>query len=206
MFDYMTVNTVYFLRNAKSMVISFQSSWLAWKYLSASLFIITGNFGLSKFLQFVGKSGIIDGINFICGTKSHLSFKLYLSIYLQLFEWNLYMYFLPSANEVCKGYAFTRVCHSVQGVSRPIPRGEVEGSGQEGPPGHTRGGDWGLAGEVSRPIPRGRLRGLAWGGCIPPCTEADSAPSPADGYCCGRLLDTFLSSWSINLRIFSFLL
>ena len=48
--------------------------------------------------------------------------------------------FLPPANEVCEGYVFTRVCHSVRGgvsqhalqVSRPTPKGEVEGSGRGG--------------------------------------------------------------------------
>ena len=43
--------------------------------------------------------------------------------------------FLPSANEVCEGYVFTGVCHSVHrggGVSRTIPRREVEGSGHGG--------------------------------------------------------------------------
>ena len=65
--------------------------------------------------------------------------------------------FLPSANEVCEGYVFTPVCHSVhsrvggvvsQHASRPTPKGEVEGSGQ---------------GESSGPNPGGRLRGLAGG-------------------------------------------
>ena len=79
------------------------------------------------------------------------------------------------------------------GVSRPIPRGEVEASGWRGLPGpYSRGkversglgGSgpspgvrlMGLAGGVSRPIPKGGLRVWA-GGCIPPCTEADSSPS-----------------------------
>ena len=32
------------------------------------------------------------------------------------------------ANEVCEGYVFTCVCHSVHGgVSRPIPRGRLRG-------------------------------------------------------------------------------
>ena len=46
-------------------------------------------------------------------------------------------------------------------VSRPTPKGELEGSGQRG--------EW-----IFRPTPRG---------CIPACNEADSPP--ADGYCCG---------------------
>ena len=58
---------------------------------------------------------------------------------------------LPPANEVCAGYVFTRVCHSVhRGGSRP--RLEVKGSGQ----------GWGVC--VCRPSP---------GGCMPACTEAD---------------------------------
>ena len=81
--------------------------------------------------------------------------------------------FLPSANEVCKGYVFTRVCHSVQGggdVSWPIPRGEVERYGQGGLQAHTQGGGWGvLAGGSPDPYLGGRLRGLAKGffGSIP---------------------------------------
>ena len=52
-----------------------------------------------------------------------------------------------------------------RGVSRPTPKGELEGSGQRGLQAHTQGGlqahTWG----VSRPTPRG---------CIPACTQADS--------------------------------
>ena len=49
---------------------------------------------------------------------------------------------LPPANEVCEGYVFTRVCHSVhRGVSRPRPRVEVGGGSGwgEGVQAHTRG-------------------------------------------------------------------
>ena len=70
-------------------------------------------------------------------------------------------------------------------VSRPTPKGEVEGSGPGGSSGpHPEGGclqahTWGGSpgphlGGVSRPTP---------GGVIPSCTEADTPP--ADGYCCG---------------------
>ena len=49
--------------------------------------------------------------------------------------------FLPPANEVCEGYVFTPVCQSFRpqgaGVSRPTPRGEVEGSGWGGLQAHT---------------------------------------------------------------------
>ena len=44
--------------------------------------------------------------------------------------WTLTLVLLPSVNEVCEGYVFTPICHSVyRGVSRPTPRGEVGGSG-----------------------------------------------------------------------------
>ena len=78
-------------------------------------------------------------------------------------------------------YVFTRFCHSVHGgVSRPIPREEVEGSGRGGSPGPYPGGRLrGLARGVSRPIPRGVQ---AQGGCIPACTEADPhRATAADG-------------------------
>ena len=65
--------------------------------------------------------------------------------------WNAFLLLLlPPATKLGQGYVFTHVCYSVyRGVSRPRPRGEVEGCG--------RG--------VSRPRPRGRLGGLArgWG-------------------------------------------
>ena len=67
---------------------------------------------------------------------------------------------LPPANEVYEGCVFTRVCHSVHrgGVSRPISRGEVLGSGLGGVvQAHTRGGDSGQhpGRRVSRPRPGG---------------------------------------------------
>ena len=77
------------------------------------------------------------------------------TLYLRLLHHFVQLIFLPSANEVCEGYVFTRVCHSVHGgwgVPRPRPRGEVGGSG------------WG----VSRPIPRGEVGGLAGEGCPGP--------------------------------------
>ena len=48
------------------------------------------------------------------------------------------------------------------GVSRPIPRGEVEGFGRGGLQAHIQGG---------------RLGASGWGVCIPACTEAEP-PSP----------------------------
>ena len=81
--------------------------------------------------------------------------------------------FLPSANEVCEGYVFIRVCNSVHGGGSPGPYpggrlrglvwgspgsypGEVWGSSQRGLQVHTQGGGWGvwLVG-VSRPRPGG---------------------------------------------------
>ena len=75
--------------------------------------------------------------------------------------------FLPPANEVCEGYVFTRVCHTVHRgeVSRPTPRGEVGGL---------------AGGRVSRSTPGGWgvwLGSPRPGECIPACTEADT-PSP----------------------------
>ena len=75
--------------------------------------------------------------------------------------------FLPSANEVCEGYVFTRVCHSVHGGGclQAHTQGEVEGSGQVGSPGPYPGGEgWGVW-LVGSPDPYlgGRLRGLAGG-------------------------------------------
>ena len=110
--------------------------------------------------------------------------------------------FLPPANEVCEGYVFTPVCHSVhrRGVSRP--RGEVGWSGWGGCLGPDPGGGWGSDGGVSRPRPKGKIGGsgqgcvcpgphpAGWtrptpggcpgpgpGGCIPTCTQADTPPS-----------------------------
>ena len=101
-------------------------------------------------------------------------------------------YLLPPANQVCEGCVFTRVCHSIHrgrggipaciaggipvrlaglgggGVSRPTPRGEVEGSGRGGLQAHTWGGFPGPhPGGVSRPIPRGVSPGPHPGGVYP---------------------------------------
>ena len=53
-----------------------------------------------------------------------------------------------------------------RGVSRPTPKGEVEGFGLGGLQAHTQG--------VSRPTP-------SMGGCIPACTEADPPMATAAG-------------------------
>ena len=66
---------------------------------------------------------------------------------------------LPPANEVCEGYVFTRVCHSVHtGVSRPRPRVEVGGSGWGGVQAHTRGvrGGGGVSQHALRQTPPSR--------------------------------------------------
>ena len=102
-------------------------------------------------------------------------------------------------NPIFNSYVFTHVCHSVHGggvypsipcrwcpsmpcrslgeyvsqhalqVSRPTPRGALEGSGQGGLQAHTRGVEGsGLGG----------LQAYTWGGgCIPACTEADPPTS-----------------------------
>ena len=84
------------------------------------------------------------------------------------------------------------VCQHALQVSRPTPRGEVEGSG--------------LGGGSPGPHPGGKLRELAWGvgvsrptsgGGIPACTKADP---PADEYCCRR----YASYW--NAFLFSIFL
>ena len=114
---------------------------------------------------------------------------------------------LPPANEVCEGFVFTHVClstgkmvsqhdlqvvsqqffrwgcvshHALQ-VSRPTPKGELEGS--------DRGG-------VSRPTPRGVSRSTLRGGSPSPHPGGFPSPHlgisqhalrqtpPADSYCC----------------------
>ena len=67
--------------------------------------------------------------------------------------------------------------HALQ-VSRPIPRGELEGSGRGVLQAHTQGGS---------------LRGLTWGRGLQAHTQKGVYPSmhggrpppPADVYCCG---------------------
>ena len=53
--------------------------------------------------------------------------------------------------------------HALQ-VSRPTPRGEVQGSGQGGLQAHTWGGPGPHPRGVSRPTPRGCLQAHTWGG------------------------------------------
>ena len=89
--------------------------------------------------------------------------------------------FLPSANEVCEGYVFTCVCLSTGGCRGPggLPRGVSR------PRGCVQAQAWG----VSRPRPSGV--------CIPACTDANTPPPPADGYCCGR----YASYWNALLLL-----
>ena len=71
--------------------------------------------------------------------------------------------FLPSAIEVCEGYVFTPVCHSVHrgGVQAKAQGGLLRGVSRPRPSG----------GRVSRPRPRGV--------CIAACTEANTPPPPS---------------------------
>ena len=99
---------------------------------------------------------------------------------------------LPRANDVCEGYVFTGVCHSVHGEGGGIPaclaglwgrggipaclaglqahtQGRSWGVWPGGSPGPHPGGSWGVWPEgVSRPTPGGS----------PACTEAD-IPHPS---------------------------
>ena len=81
-------------------------------------------------------------------------------------------------------------------VSRPTPRGEVEGSGG-GCLGPRPGGKLRiLAGGVSRPTPRGDVEGLAGGGCIGP------DPGGGRGVCChGYCWRQYASYWNPFLYI-----
>ena len=71
-------------------------------------------------------------------------------------EGSCHFHLITACKELCEGYVFTHVCHSVHGgcipaclaglwgvcipAWRPTPRGELEGSGQGGLQAHTRGG------------------------------------------------------------------
>ena len=68
--------------------------------------------------------------------------------------------FLPPANEVCEGYVFTGVCHSVH-------RGE--GACVVAPGGGMRGCSWGVCVVAPGPCvvaPRGGMRGCSGGVCV----------------------------------------
>ena len=119
------------------------------------------------------------------------------------------IYLLPPANKVCEGYVFTRVCHSIPqgrqypsmhcrwypsmpchgGVSRPTPRGEVEGSCQGG---------------ISRPTSGGGLQAHTQGGsrptrrgCVFPSMHWGRPPS-WDSYCHGQYASHLNAFHNIN--------
>ena len=76
--------------------------------------------------------------------------------------WNALL--LPSANKVCEGYVFTHVCLSTGGFSRPTLRGDWGvwlggGLSRPTPKGEVEGAGWG----VSRLTPGGSP-GPHWGG------------------------------------------
>ena len=72
----------------------------------------------------------------------------------------MYSCFRSVCQEFCSQGRGVVSQHALQ-VSRPTPRGELEGSGQGGLQVHTQGG-------------------------ILACTEADPSPPTADSYCCGQ--------------------
>ena len=80
----------------------------------------------------------------------------------------LWLSFLPLANEVCEGYVFTHVCHSVHRSGSPCP--------------HQWGRLRGLAGGVFRPTPRGEVEGSGWK--VYPSMHWGRTPL-VDGYRCG---------------------
>ena len=105
--------------------------------------------------------------------------------------------FLPPANEVCEGYVFTRVCHSVHGGRGVLSHHALQVVSQ-----HALQQVWGVVSQhalqVSRPTPRGELRGSGlgglqahtWGGCACSrgvCSQGGvcGEPIPSDTYCCG---------------------
>ena len=102
--------------------------------------------------------------------------------------------FLPSANEVCEGYVFTHVCHSVHGgglSSGPYPGVRLRGLARGGLLAHTQGWGWGVwlgGGESPGPYPGGEVGGLARGVQAQVRGVSQHAlrriPPPADGYCC----------------------
>ena len=121
-------------------------------------------------------------------------------------EGSCHFHLITACKELCEGYVFTHVCHSVHGgvypsmpcrslggmypsmlcrFPGPHPGGSLRGLARGGLQAHTQWGSWGV-------WPRGSP-GPHLGGCIPACTEAD--PPPADGYCCGR----YASYWNAFL-------
>ena len=72
---------------------------------------------------------------------------------------------LPPSNEVCEGYVFTRICHSVHGGGGGYPSMPCKVVSQHALQ---------VSGGVSRPTPGGEgSPGPHRAGCITACTEAD---------------------------------
>ena len=91
------------------------------------------------------------------------------------------MSFLPPANEVCEGYVFTRVCHSVHEGWCLLPEGGAcSGGGCLLLPGGRR--------SSPREVP------APWGGRVPALVRGGvfCCMPPPDGYCCGR----YASYWN----------
>ena len=139
-----------------------------------------------------------------------------------------------------QGNIFAGVCHSVQGggipaciavglwgVSRPTPRGKVEGSGHggspgphlQGSPGPHPGGSPGPHLGVSRLTPRGGIQAHTQGGlqvhtwrgvCIPACTEVDTPtahpnpPPPWTATAVGGMHPTGMHSCFMEFSVISF--
>ena len=114
---------------------------------------------------------------------------------------------LPPSNEVCEGFVFTRVCHSVQGGWYP----SMQCRWYPRIPCRSPGG-WVVsqhALQVSRSTSGDKLRGLAWrslqahtqGGSPGPHLEGYPSmhcgrpPTPAGSYCHGR----YASYWNVFL-------
>ena len=99
---------------------------------------------------------------------------------------------LPPSNEVCEGYVFTRICHSVHGggVSQHALQGGIPAclAGLRGGlQAHTR---WG---GIFRPTPGRVYHSMHW-----------SRPPPSDGYCRGQYASywkAFLSSYYSSTQI-----
>ena len=82
---------------------------------------------------------------------------------------------LPPANEVCEGYVFTPVCHSVHGRGAPC-KGGSPCQGVFLPGGLLAGGSPGPHLGGLQAHTRGFFRQTSEGEGIPGCTEADTPP------------------------------
>ena len=99
-------------------------------------------------------------------------------------------FLLPPGNEVCEGYVFTHVCHSVHGGQYPsmhcrwYPSMPCSRSPGGGIPACLAGFQAHTQGEVERSGRGGSPGPHPDVVCIPACIEADPSPPP-NGYCCG---------------------